>query len=198
MVGRPQKRTQETRNRILDAARALFRDQGFDATSVDQIATVAEVAKGTVFAHFTDKTGLLTATKVEALAGLLADVRAAQPTADTTPAVDRLMGRLTPWLALFREDKDFARLFLDQTVLAQGPWSARLIEICCGLEEVLEDGFAASIASGELNPARDPKLMTQGTLAFFYHVILGYGTGQLTSAEQQEALLRALLAEWLG
>jgi TetR/AcrR family transcriptional repressor of mexJK operon len=46
---------------ILDAARRLFTAQGFDATSMDQIAAAAGVSKLTVYSHFGDKDTLFAA-----------------------------------------------------------------------------------------------------------------------------------------
>jgi AcrR family transcriptional regulator len=49
----------ETRARILDAARRLFLGQGFDGTTIDAIAKAAEVAAPTVYAAFGSKRGLV-------------------------------------------------------------------------------------------------------------------------------------------
>jgi TetR/AcrR family transcriptional repressor of mexJK operon len=48
-------------NAILEAARQLFTGQGFDATSMDQIASAAGVSKLTVYSHFGDKETLFAA-----------------------------------------------------------------------------------------------------------------------------------------
>ncbi|MBH0781585.1 TetR/AcrR family transcriptional regulator [Nocardia sp. NEAU-351] len=44
-----------TRTAILDAARKLFVENGFDATSVDDIARESQLSKGAVYHHFHDK-----------------------------------------------------------------------------------------------------------------------------------------------
>jgi len=49
------RRKEQTRERIVDAAVELFIGQGYDATSVDQIAAAADVARGTFFNHFPGK-----------------------------------------------------------------------------------------------------------------------------------------------
>lgn len=46
---------------ILDAAKRLFTTQGFDGTSMDQIAAAAGVSKLTVYSHFGDKETLFAA-----------------------------------------------------------------------------------------------------------------------------------------
>lgn len=57
--GRRERRKQEVRERILSAARELFAKQGFDATTVDEIARVADVVPATFFNHFQSKQALL-------------------------------------------------------------------------------------------------------------------------------------------
>ncbi|MBL0027866.1 MAG: TetR/AcrR family transcriptional regulator [Rhodanobacteraceae bacterium] len=49
------------RDAILDAAKQLFASHGFDGTSMDTIARVAEVSKLTVYSHFGDKEALFKA-----------------------------------------------------------------------------------------------------------------------------------------
>ncbi|MBB5912202.1 AcrR family transcriptional regulator [Nocardia transvalensis] len=44
-----------TRNAIVEAARQLFVERGYDDTSVDDIATASNVSKGAVYHHFRDK-----------------------------------------------------------------------------------------------------------------------------------------------
>ena len=44
-----------TKSRICDAAVELFSQKGYDLTSMDEIATVANVAKGTLYYQFKSK-----------------------------------------------------------------------------------------------------------------------------------------------
>ena len=66
------------RERLVLAAVDLFHDQGYDETTVAQIAERAGVTKSTFFRHFTDKRELLVAGQA-ALSGLLAEGIAAAP-----------------------------------------------------------------------------------------------------------------------
>ncbi len=54
-------RTSSTRQHILDTARSVFANQGFGKTSLDQIATEANVSKMTIFYHFKNKEELVVA-----------------------------------------------------------------------------------------------------------------------------------------
>jgi len=56
--GRRERKKAEVRQRISDAATALFLRSGFDQVSVSEIAEAADVARPTVFAHFPRKEDL--------------------------------------------------------------------------------------------------------------------------------------------
>jgi len=71
------------RERLVVAAVDLFTEQGYDATTVAQIAERAGVTKSTFFRHFPDKRELLVAGQ-ETLSRLLAEGIADAP-ADATP-----------------------------------------------------------------------------------------------------------------
>lgn len=58
-VGRREKRKQEIRQRIEDAAYHLFQQQGIEDTSIEQICVEADVARRTFYGHFTNKHALL-------------------------------------------------------------------------------------------------------------------------------------------
>jgi TetR/AcrR family transcriptional repressor of mexJK operon len=54
-------RTDRKRTAILDAAAELFLRQGFERTSMDELAARADVSKQTVYAHFASKQALFSA-----------------------------------------------------------------------------------------------------------------------------------------
>lgn len=58
-LGRRERRKLEVRNRIYSVARELFTKHGFEATTVDEIARIADVAPATFFNHFKSKQALL-------------------------------------------------------------------------------------------------------------------------------------------
>src|SRR5689334_25404758 len=89
------------RDRLVLAACDPFIEQGYDATTVAQIAERAGVTKSTFFRHFPDKRELLVAGQ-EALSQLLAEGIAEAP-ADATPlqavaaGLERASSAMGPW-----------------------------------------------------------------------------------------------------
>src|SRR5687768_11070243 len=62
-----------TRQRILDAARALFDGQGFDATTTRDIARAAGIASGTLFIYFPTNETVLTCLAARAISVAVAE-----------------------------------------------------------------------------------------------------------------------------
>lgn len=58
-LGRREKRKQEIRSRIEEAAYTLFQRQGIDDTSIEEICVQADVARRTFYGHFPNKHALL-------------------------------------------------------------------------------------------------------------------------------------------
>jgi AcrR family transcriptional regulator len=65
-----QKRSQEKRRRLKDAALQIFRSRGYERTSVEQIAKRANLATGSFYQHYRSKQQLLLALMDELLAGM--------------------------------------------------------------------------------------------------------------------------------
>ncbi|MEL7485761.1 MAG: helix-turn-helix domain-containing protein, partial [Pseudomonadota bacterium] len=60
-ISRRERKKQETRRRILEAALALFSERGYDAVKIGDIAKSADVANATFFLHFPTKAALIAA-----------------------------------------------------------------------------------------------------------------------------------------
>jgi AcrR family transcriptional regulator len=57
----PRAKREESRRRILEAARGIFFEQGFEAANLDEVAHVAGIAKGTIYRYFESKAELYVA-----------------------------------------------------------------------------------------------------------------------------------------
>lgn len=142
-------RASATRDHIVEAALSLVADRGFTATSVDDIASAAGVAKGSVFYNFGSKSGLFEAIITEGVARLTAALRAAS---DGLRGRDALEALVTELLTQIHAHPDFAKLMVAETFRTGRSWqdSIRLVR-----DESM-GAFAAVVA--ETWPDRDPSL----------------------------------------
>lgn len=62
-----QSQAAQTRRRILEAAKALFQEEGFEAVTIEQMAQTASVSAPTIYGLFQSKRGVLRALMDEAL-----------------------------------------------------------------------------------------------------------------------------------
>lgn len=197
MVGKPQQRAVVTRQNILAVAKTLFDAQGYDATPVEQIALEANVAKGTIFAHFADKASLLTAVRIVNLENVINNMLQISNDPISKEPTQTIIDLLAPLLALFANDSDFTQVFLDQAELKGGPWAERLYYACCSLDKALEQTVSAMIKDELIPKSISVNFYTQGIQAFFYHVLIGLHSGATKNQADQELLLRGLLTHWL-
>lgn len=157
----------ETRRKIIQAAKTIFNEQGFDATSVDQIVTLANVSKGTFYQYYE--------TKVDVLADVTRDERsdksrqALETVANGSPALpvlEQYVHALCLWfeshekiaealvLASFKSDFDdasrepqrYTRIFLFELMkLAQQQGALRKDIPAAELAKVLGGSLVASV-----------------------------------------------------
>jgi TetR/AcrR family transcriptional repressor of mexJK operon len=142
-------RSARKRQTILSAGRDLFLSNGYQGTSVDQIAASAEVSKQTVYKHFGDKHELLLAIVTNALEStvtpFLERIRALADTADlesdlTALAADYLRAVLQEPVVQLRRlvigeanrVPELAKLYYDQA-------PARTLAAFAGCFSVLHD-----------------------------------------------------------
>ena len=82
--GRPPKELAgEVDARILDAARKIFLERGFEGASIDEIAEVARSGKPTIYARFRDKRALFTAVVTRDILSRITEFKAEVPTGTT-------------------------------------------------------------------------------------------------------------------
>lgn len=140
---------QERAERMLDAAQALFLENGLRGTTMEAIARRAKVAKPTLYAYFPDKTAVFQAV-IERVIGQLKEVADAQFQAGGTP-VDRISRALgAKFAAVHRllEGSPHARELMTDKVLYAG-------EEFEALERWLTGGIATILQETGLKDAED-------------------------------------------
>lgn len=82
-----------TRQKVLDAARQLFSERGYEPATIRDIAKGADMSTGAVFASFQDKAELFEAVLSQELGGMVTEFR--NGAAAEGPVRERLAGVLT-------------------------------------------------------------------------------------------------------
>jgi AcrR family transcriptional regulator len=113
-LGRRAAAAAETRQRVIEAAIAVYRDQGLGAATIKAVAERADVSRGTVLHHFDGGEGLLAAVLDHALASLdLPDARVLDGVADPAErgrqfvaAMFRFYDRTSDWWRVFAGERN--------------------------------------------------------------------------------------------
>lgn len=109
-LSRRERKKDETRHRIFHAAIDLFRKQGFEQTTVDDITEKADVAKGTFFNYFRRKEAVLAYLTESRL--LAIEESAEALLAEDRPVPEKLLDLLASMAAPYEEDHDLSRYVL--------------------------------------------------------------------------------------
>ncbi len=171
-LSRRERRKLEVRTRILDAARALFEEQGFARTTVAEICERADVAHKTFFNHFPTKLDMLreiARTGVEELVLEIEQIRRAE--SDTAARIQRFFDTVAAHIC---EAGPASRELLVELVhLISGDAAERSEQaqrLQAGLRGIVEDGLAL----GDVTRRHDPVSLTELILGAYYVLIFNY------------------------
>ncbi|MFC0006139.1 TetR/AcrR family transcriptional regulator [Micromonospora siamensis] len=141
------RRREDTRQRLFEAAVQLIAEQGFSATTVEDIAARAGVAKGTVYYNFESKTVLFEELLRHGIGLLTAEFRAA---VDGLPPREALAALVRAELEYIRRYRAFAQLLLSEMWRTNREWQQTLRLLRGEAIEVIAETVRAGVASGDL------------------------------------------------
>ncbi|HWF14922.1 MAG TPA: TetR/AcrR family transcriptional regulator [Acidimicrobiales bacterium] len=182
-------RSATTRAALIRAARELFAEQGFAATSRDQIAQRAGVTRGALYHHFESKTAVFAALVTELEDELVERVISAAAEAEGVRAQLHLASRAYMDACA---DPTLARILVDAPAVL-GVAACRALDAGACLP-LLEDGFARAEGEGVEVPG-DPRVAAALLLGF-----LNEAAGLIAAAPFNRALratVTATVDAWL-
>ncbi|MEU8544350.1 TetR/AcrR family transcriptional regulator [Streptomyces sp. NPDC048717] len=153
-------RRQATRSKLYEAAVTLIAEQGFSATTVDEIAERAGVAKGTVYYNFKSKTELFEELLRHGVSLLAASLRTA---AEETAArggtrVEALDAMIRAGLVFIERYPAFTQLYVAELWRTGRAWNSTLLVVRQEAVAVVEGVLREGVAAGELNEEIDVPL----------------------------------------
>ncbi|AVX02891.1 hypothetical protein MXMO3_00344 [Maritalea myrionectae] len=154
-----QKRAQTTRAHILESFAGLMRQQSYDEISIAQIAAEAEVGKGTVLAHFSEKLALAATLFAEELGQCLIRTEA-EPKLQSAAQLRRIFD---PFFAFIMQDDVYIRL-----IVGEGQ------NICRQLIEPVEAELFEALAQKLGNRGDGGDMDIVAVRAFFVHAAVMY------------------------
>lgn len=149
-----------TREKLFRAAVTLIAEQGFSATTVDEIAEHAGVAKGTVYYNFASKTELFEELLRHGVELLTAELRtaAARTAAEGGGRVAALDAMVRAGLVFIDRYPAFTRLYVAELWRTNRAWNSTLLEVRRDALAAVEEELRAGVEEGELQEGIDVKL----------------------------------------
>lgn len=153
-------RREVTRQRLFEAAVTLIAEQGFSATTVDEIAERAGVAKGTVYYNFASKSVLFEELLRHGVGVLTASLReAAERTAreggGTMAALDAM---IRAGLVFIDRYPAFTQLYVAELWRTNRAWQSTLLVVRQQAVAVVEGVLRTGVAGGDLGAEIDVPL----------------------------------------
>ena len=176
----------DTRGRILDAALVSFADRGYEATSLDALATGLGVRKQTILYHFGTKDALLEAV-IDASAADLADALE-RALAKAGPGFQRVEALVKTTFRLAARRPELLGLLREVSRLGP-PATTRLMDALDPLIERARAFLEAEMDAGNMR-RQDPRLL----LLSSYSTVIGVATEvEVLRAVGVEPTVRSLL-----
>ena len=191
-IGRRERAKQEKRKRIVAAARALFAEKGFDATTTQEVAERADVGAGTVFRYAKVKDDLLILVFREEMGEVADTAYETRPSAK--PLLAQLLHFFDAMASHHAKDEHTARLLLRHLGFAANEaCRAEVGELMHGIYSHLADMVSEAQARGELDPRMAPYTLGRNLFSIYYGLMIEW-IGGYTTRKQYERALKASLS----
>ena len=143
-------KAERTRSRLLEAALEAFAELGYEQCTMDDIATRAGVAHGTVYRYFDNKEAILGAVVAERMTALAAEAKEAAARGSAQAAQATLRG----YLSYVSANRDVARVWSEVTA-SRGTAADLRRRLRAPVIEAIESTVRHAQATGALSPHVD-------------------------------------------
>ena len=162
-LSRRERKKDETRQRIFREAIGLFRERGFEATTVDEITERADVARGPFFNYFPKKEAVLAFLSEQRLLDAEADAGAIL--AADRPAREKLIAIYSNAASAYEEEKDLSAFVLPELLRRA---FTPVEEIGSRWDTIVVQVFEQGQKSGQLRAGLDPQRAVAVLTSVYY------------------------------
>jgi len=150
---------QQTRNKVIAAARKLFSENGYEGATIRDIAAAAGMSTGAVFANFSDKSDLFREIMFSDFSTLVADMRAAAARARSIE--DALLKIFSTGYAFYQTQMPLARAAFSVSWAPQEGELFRKLPPLGEIQQLMLEQLTLAVERGELGQEAEVKLRAQ-------------------------------------
>lgn len=166
-MSRRERKKEETRRRIFDVAISLFREKGFEATTVDEITEKADVGRGTFFNYFPRKEAVLAYLSEERVVS--AEDNAALLLDERRPVREKLLHIYSHAASAYVEDRELSRYVFNEWMQRSfAPTEDAGLRWHSLLVSVIEQGQASGELRRDVSPAQIEAMLSSVYMATIY------------------------------
>jgi AcrR family transcriptional regulator len=150
---------QQTRLKVLAAARRLFSEQGYEGATIRDIAAAAGMSTGAVFANFTDKSDLFREIMIDDMEALVAAMRDAAVRGRGVE--DSVLKVFMAGYTFYKTRLQLARAAFSVSWDKDGGPSLRGLSSAQAFQDVFAEQLTSAVERGELSKEAEVKLRSQ-------------------------------------
>lgn len=154
-------RSQQTRNKLLEAAKEVFREEGFHKATISQIIKRAKTGYGTAYVHFTGKDDLLIVLMEDVMASFYSIAELPFTPATRAEAEERIRQQTLSFLRLAESERRMLQV-LGEAIGVSPAAQAKWTEIREQFVSRIAQDIAYSQSRGLAREALDAELVARG------------------------------------
>ncbi|MDO8288807.1 MAG: TetR/AcrR family transcriptional regulator [Parvibaculum sp.] len=189
-LGRRERNRLEKLARITDAARILFREKGFQGTTINDIAEAADIGFGTLFLYAKSKEELLVMVFKDEMMEVVDKTYAKMP---KKPLLDQVMFLFAGFVTYHKRDEALSRALLKEIFFLDNP--ERRLEVMRLMHSIfgrLADLIKVAQNEGKFNSDADPVLLARNLFSIYIQQLNAW-LGGYTNYARFEKLLPEIL-----
>ena len=170
MARKTKAEAEQTRLKIIDAARQVFHECGVRGTTLEKVAEAAGVTRGAIYWHFENKTALFFAMRDQA-SQLLDSARMMLLSNEFNDPLDALERSMLLFFDVVQNTPSVKQTFEVMSLRCEyvDEFAGVLAEAnqpCVGFLNTLKDIYTKAEGTGLLRPGFDPEMLAYDTLSF--------------------------------
>lgn len=184
--GRRERKKLAKRERIVEAAWELFRERGFDAATMREIAERADVGAGTVFVYARSKSDLLVLVYWEAIRETVRKAFTSLPKGGTL--ADELTHVFTKLFDMYARDTELSRAYVREVIFRPGPARQEMDELTVLFFRTAAERMESARARGEVGDHFDPVGAAQNFFGLYFFALTAWLGGWVNKKEALASL----------
>lgn len=156
-VSRAQRLREERRIQVLATARQLFAERGYHATSIGEIISSAEIARGTFYLYFESKRAIFAELLDDLFATVALAVRRIDVAPGAAPPLEQMGENVRRILGVLADERHMTRVLLRGVVGIDDEFDRKLSDFYARVARLIEQGLRLGMQIGLVRSC-DPAL----------------------------------------